>query len=96
MFLLGWLFLQGCSSDKTPEEFGYSYCTLLEDCELLSYYNFDNLDHCAQTIATLTPVVEMNTDQLQSCLDVHNSSSCEELYDSDALGQCDPFGNSAD
>ena len=89
MFLY-FLFFQACSNQQSPEDFGISYCQLLDDCELLSSYDFVTIDDCINKISESPSIQEQEEEQQLECISVFNTTECALLYEEEGLGDCQP------
>ena len=89
MFIYFLLF-QACNDQQSPEDFGNSYCQLIDDCELLSTYQFESSESCITEVTALPSIQQLEQQQQQDCISLFNKSECSILYSEEGLGNCDP------
>jgi len=77
-----WLILSlSCTTQEGFEEdFGESYCKLLNECEVLDFYGFKSMGDCQDTATTTEKNCDFDDDKADECLEAIEKSGCQDLW----------------
>lgn len=76
------------TQESFEEDFSESFCTLLNDCEVLDFYGYRNLRDCQESASVTESSCNFSDDQAEACLDDIEQTGCADLWEQTLPDSC--------
>ena len=76
------------TQESFEEDFSEAYCSLLEACEVLTFYGYRNVGDCQDNATATTQSCDFDEDKAEACLDDIEKTGCAELWEQTVPDSC--------